>query len=105
MNLDKYGLGKSRTLQEFYDFAGIDLANKRVVKNFCNTDNIATQEDIAGSNKIKQSNGTTTSTTTTTTPQIIISSYISYYLLLSLCIVMLFIILIIYRLRFNLRWR
>ena len=100
LNLDKYGLGKVRTLQEFYDFAGIDLANKRVVKNFCNTNNIATEEDIAGSNKIKQANGTTTPTTTTptTTPQIIISSYI----LLSLCIVMLFIILIIYLLRFNL---
>ena len=34
VNLDKYGLGKARTIQEFYDFAGIDLANKRVVKNF-----------------------------------------------------------------------
>lgn len=34
-NSDKYGLGKKRTLQEYYDFAGIDVAGKTVNKNFC----------------------------------------------------------------------
>jgi hypothetical protein len=31
----KYGLGKERSLEEYYKFAGIDLANKKVSKNFC----------------------------------------------------------------------
>ena len=31
----KYGLGKTRTLKEYYTFAGIDLKNKKVHKNFC----------------------------------------------------------------------
>ena len=83
INLDKYGLGKVRTIQEFYDFAGIDIANKRVVKNFCNTDNIASTEDIIGSNKIKETQKTPVQTTYT--------SYIYYYLL-SFCILILFII-------------
>jgi len=34
-NIDKYGMGKKRTLQQYYDFAGIDVANKKVYKNFC----------------------------------------------------------------------
>ena len=34
-NLDKYGLGTKRSLQQFFDFAGIDTANKRITKNFC----------------------------------------------------------------------
>jgi hypothetical protein len=34
-NLDKYGLGKKRSLKQFFDFAGIDAANKRIRKNFC----------------------------------------------------------------------
>ena len=36
-NIDKYGLGKKRTLQEYYDFAGIDIKNKKIYKNFCPT--------------------------------------------------------------------
>jgi [Skp1-protein]-hydroxyproline N-acetylglucosaminyltransferase len=32
---DRYNLGKERTLQQFYDYAGIDIKNKTVVKNFC----------------------------------------------------------------------
>lgn len=35
-NLNLYGLGKEKTLQEYYDFAGIHLKEKQVVKNFCN---------------------------------------------------------------------
>ena len=34
-NLDKYGLGKKRSLKQFFEFAGIDAANKRIYKNFC----------------------------------------------------------------------
>jgi hypothetical protein len=34
-NIDKYGLGTKRTLQEFFDFAGIDPKNKTIYKNFC----------------------------------------------------------------------
>ena len=34
-NMDKYGLGKGRSLQEYFDFAGIDLENRKVIKNFC----------------------------------------------------------------------
>ena len=90
VNLDKYGLGKARTIQEFYDFAGIDLANKRVVKNFCNTDNIATNEDIAGSNKIKTPQNTT---------QTITSSELSYiyYLVYIILMVILLLLFIFYR--------
>jgi len=34
-NIEKYGLGKKRSLQEFFDFAGIDPKNKQIYKNFC----------------------------------------------------------------------
>jgi hypothetical protein len=34
-NLDKYGLGKKRSLKQFFEFAGIDAENKRIYKNFC----------------------------------------------------------------------
>lgn len=34
-NIEKYGLGKKRTLQQFLDFAGIDPKNKQIYKNFC----------------------------------------------------------------------
>ena len=35
MNIDKYGLGTTRTLQDYYIFAGIDTNTKNVNKNFC----------------------------------------------------------------------
>ena len=34
-NIEHYGLGKKRTLQEFLDFAGIDPVKKQIYKNFC----------------------------------------------------------------------
>jgi hypothetical protein len=34
-NIEQYGLGNKRTLQEFFDFAGIDAKNKTIYKNFC----------------------------------------------------------------------
>lgn len=52
-NLDKYGLGNARTLEDYYNFAGIDMKNKRVYKNFCRDNNIASEEDIAMSNQMK----------------------------------------------------
>lgn len=30
-----YGMGKQRSLQDYYTFAGIDLENKKITKNFC----------------------------------------------------------------------
>lgn len=33
--LDKYGLGKERTLDDYYRFAGIDIQKKEVIKNMC----------------------------------------------------------------------
>lgn len=39
LNMDKYGLGKERTLQQYLDFAGIDIKNKKVNKDFCEPNN------------------------------------------------------------------
>jgi hypothetical protein len=33
-----YGLGKERTLQEFYEYTGIDIHKKTVHKDFCKQD-------------------------------------------------------------------
>lgn len=33
--LDRYGLGKERTLDDYYNFAGIDVKQKKVLKNMC----------------------------------------------------------------------
>ena len=30
-----YGLGTKRTLEDYYKFAGIDVKNKKITKNFC----------------------------------------------------------------------
>jgi hypothetical protein len=34
-NIEHYGLGKKRTIKEFFEFAGIDPVNKTIYKNFC----------------------------------------------------------------------
>lgn len=34
-NIERYGLGKERTLDDYYKFSGIDLENKKVTKDFC----------------------------------------------------------------------
>jgi hypothetical protein len=44
-NLDKYGLGKKRSLKQFFEFAGIDAANKRIYKNFCPQHNGVVKND------------------------------------------------------------
>jgi hypothetical protein len=41
-NMDKYGLGKARTLEDYYNFAGINVANKTINKNFCRPGNVET---------------------------------------------------------------
>ena len=35
--LDRYGLGNERTIEDYYKFAGIDVNNKKINKNFCDT--------------------------------------------------------------------
>ena len=44
-NLDKYGLGKKRSLKQYFEFAGIDAANKRIFKNFCPQHNGVVKQD------------------------------------------------------------
>ena len=51
VNLDKYGMGKVRTLQDFYNYTGIDVDNKTVSTNFCRPENVATEHDIQQSNE------------------------------------------------------
>ena len=34
-NIEHYGLGQKRTIQQFFEFAGIDPVNKTIYKNFC----------------------------------------------------------------------
>jgi UDP-GlcNAc:polypeptide alpha-N-acetylglucosaminyltransferase len=46
IDLDKYGLGKVRTLQQYYELTGIDVKNKIVTKNFCREGNVASENDI-----------------------------------------------------------
>jgi hypothetical protein len=43
-NFDKYGLGNVRTLQDYYDFAKIDIENKKVHSNFCRENNLEPTE-------------------------------------------------------------
>lgn len=50
VNMDKYGLGKTRSLQDYYKFAGVDMDKKRVTTNFCRENNKASEQDIAESN-------------------------------------------------------
>jgi len=38
--LDIYGLGTTRTLEQYYDFANIDIKNIKVKSNFCRKNNI-----------------------------------------------------------------
>jgi len=51
-----YGLGNNRTLEDFYNYAGIDIVNKKVYKNFGRINNIASKEDIINSNKKSNNN-------------------------------------------------
>ena len=54
-NIDKYGLGKKRTLQQFLDFAGIDSVNKKITKNFCpHNEGKPINDQSKGQNKEKE---------------------------------------------------
>jgi hypothetical protein len=44
-NIDKYGLGKKRTLKQYFEFAGIDAENKKIFKNFCPHNNGIVKKD------------------------------------------------------------
>jgi hypothetical protein len=44
-NIDKYRLGNKRTLDDYYNFAGIDLKEKKVNKNFCSPEELITKVD------------------------------------------------------------
>jgi len=51
VNMDKYGLGKIRTLESYWKFAGVDVKNKTVSTNFCEPNNVATADDIEKSSE------------------------------------------------------
>ena len=48
----KYNIGAKRTLEEYYSFAGIDLKNKKVTKNFCRKDLIDDDVTLSNNNEI-----------------------------------------------------
>ena len=48
----KYGIGNKRTLQEYYNFAGIDLINKKVNKNFCTGEITSHENDTKNQNTV-----------------------------------------------------
>jgi len=54
----RYGLGNKKTLDEFYEFAGVDLKNRIITKNFCKVNNISDDivipENVSIWNKYKQ---------------------------------------------------
>ena len=52
VNMDKYGLGSTRSLKDYFEFAGIDVKNKQVRTNFCRENNKASDEDIKMSNEV-----------------------------------------------------
>ena len=51
VNIDKYGLGKDRTLNDFFKYTGIDSDKQNVSTNFCRPDNKASEDDIKQSNE------------------------------------------------------
>ena len=51
VNMDKYGLGTTRSLEDYWKFAGINTANQTVSTNFCALNNVATKEDIEKSSE------------------------------------------------------
>lgn len=46
MESELYGMGKQRRLSDYYEFAGIDLKNKTITKNFCRPNEINTEQKI-----------------------------------------------------------
>ena len=52
--LDRYGLGKERTLEEYYKFAGIDLQKKEVIKNMCENNQLRVEKNLSASTPEEQ---------------------------------------------------
>ena len=52
--LDRYGLGKERTLEEYYQFAGIDLQKKEVIKNMCENNQLRVEKNLSASTPEEQ---------------------------------------------------
>jgi [Skp1-protein]-hydroxyproline N-acetylglucosaminyltransferase len=50
-DLESYGLGKVRTLQQYYELTKIDLEQRRISSNFCRDGNLASEDDIERSNE------------------------------------------------------
>jgi len=44
-NIDKYRLGEKRSLSDYYNFAGINLKEKKVTKNFCSQEELIPKID------------------------------------------------------------
>jgi hypothetical protein len=58
-----YGLGENRTLEEYFEFAGINVKDKKIVKNMCDTKS-GSDEDVKKEEVIEVIATTTTTTTT-----------------------------------------
>lgn len=51
-NIERYGMGKERTLEDYYTFSGIDIQNKKVTKDFCRENLIVTNKAIEKSSSL-----------------------------------------------------
>ena len=79
-----YGLGESRTLEEYFEFAGINVKDKKIVKNMCDTKS-EPDEDVKKEEVIQ-----VITTTTTTT-----SGWWIVFIIILLFVLVLFLILFI----------
>ena len=50
-DIELYGLGKVRTIEDYYKLTNIDIENRTVSSNFCRDNNIGSVEDIQKSNE------------------------------------------------------
>jgi len=60
-SIEIYGLGKVRTLQDYYDYAGIDIKKKRVTKNMCTLPREEILTIVSPTTKKKKSNSSSAS--------------------------------------------
>ena len=54
-DIELYGLGKIRSLDDYYKLSKIDIKKRKVYSNFCREGNIGSLQDIIDSNEIKNS--------------------------------------------------
>lgn len=87
---DRYGLGKIRTLDDYYNFAGINIGNKIINKDFCDMSKYNVNGDYISQNQNDNTN-------------IIIPSakYVSYNGIIYSTIAIIISIIIIYKLKFQ----